>query len=204
MEETELPTRVLQISGSPEDSLVKLIETKGMKGCYCALNHCWGPVNKRPPMTTRANLQAHLERIPFEQLSRTFGDTVMLVQGIGIEFIWIGSLCIIQNDARDWESEAKTMGRAYSNATLVIAAAGSRDSTEGLFVTERPQPTIVRLPYVLDDIIKGSFNVALMPHPDPRPTLGPLSERAWAFQEGIWHGDSYSSCLVILHLIVIQ
>ena len=109
----------------------------------------------------------------------------MLFQGIGIEFIWIDSLCIIQNDAQDWKSEAKAMGRVYSNATMVIAAAGSRDSTEGLFVTERPQPTMVRLPYVSDDIIKGSFNVALMPHPDARPTLGPLSERLGLSKNGI-------------------
>ncbi|KAF2679801.1 HET-domain-containing protein [Lentithecium fluviatile CBS 122367] len=184
-ENTRLPTRVLKVSGSLQAPSIRLVETTGMEGHYCALSHCWGAPDKRPLITTRANYQAHLARIPFEQLPKTFRETVMLAIGIGIEFIWIDSLCIIQNDDRDWHSEAKEMGVIYSNATLVIAAAGSRDSTEGLFPTkQRSQPVSIKVPYILDGVTEGSFNIALLPDPDNLyPDDGPLRQRAWAFQE---------------------
>ncbi|KAF1847837.1 HET-domain-containing protein, partial [Cucurbitaria berberidis CBS 394.84] len=178
-----LPTRVLRISGNIEAPSVKLVVTGGMKGRYCALSHCWGSADKRPLMTTRANLQHHLVEILFDQLPKTFQDAVMLVRGIGIEFLWIDSLCIIQDDAQEWQSEAGNMGAIYSDAALVIAAAGSRNSTEGLLVTERPQPVVLKAPYVLDDVAKGSFNVAMLPKGDIDPEDGSLRKRAWAFQE---------------------
>lgn len=154
-----------------------------MKGRYCALSHCWGPPEKQPLTTTRVNIQNHLLGIPLKQLPKTFRDTVRLAQGIGIKYVWIDSLCIIQGDSQDWHSEAKEMGTIYRNATLVIAAAGSRDSSEGLFITERPQPAIVELPYIPNGIIKDSFNMALLPQHEDRPSRGPLNKRAWALQE---------------------
>lgn len=182
-EETQLPTRVLRVSGSSKASSVKLMETNGMKGRYCALSHCWGAVDKQPLSTTRENLQQHLKGISLEELPKSFQDTVMLAKGIGIEFVWIDSLCIVQNDNLDWHSAATDMGIIYSNAALVIAAAGSRNSTEGLFITERPQSVIVKVPYVVDHNVSCSFNISLLPRPENRPSLGPLRERAWAFQE---------------------
>jgi hypothetical protein len=181
-EEIQLPTRLLQISGTVEAPLVKLMETGGMKGRYCALSHMWGPVDKQPLRTTRANLSDRTAAIPFEQLPLTFRDTVMLARGIGIEYVWIDSLCIVQDDTQDWQSEAKKMGSVYSNATLVIAAASAHDSTEGLFKARQTSLASLRVPYMCDGIPKGSYNVSLLPERQ-RPASSPLRERAWVFQE---------------------
>ncbi|KAK0744769.1 hypothetical protein B0T21DRAFT_92934 [Apiosordaria backusii] len=81
------------------------------------------------------------------------------------------------------------MRAVYQNATLVIAAAGCKDATEGLHgIMPRPQPTTYSLPYYsAQGVVDGSYKVALLPD---RPRLsggveldGPLRERAWAFQE---------------------
>jgi hypothetical protein len=181
-EEIQLPTRLLQISGTNESPLVRLTETRGMKGRYCALSHMWGPVDKQPLRTTRANLSDRTAAIPFEQLPRTFRDTIMLARGISIEYVWIDSLCIVQDDTQDWQSEAKKMGSVYSNATLVIAAASAHDSTEGLFTARQTSPASLRVPYIRDGIAKGSYNVSLLPE-RKRPASSPLRERAWVFQE---------------------
>lgn len=180
---TNLPSRILQLSGSPEAPLIRLIETKGLQGRYCALSYCWGPEENWPLRTTSHNIQQHLIDIPFQSLPRTFQDTAVLVRSMGIKFLWIDSFCIIQDSKSDWEAEASKMRDVYRNATLVIQAAGSGDSTGGLHVTDRPHIAVNRVPYVVNDIVKDSFNLATSMQDPFEFTREPLSTRAWAFQE---------------------
>jgi hypothetical protein len=56
-------------------------------------------------------------------------DFVLLARGIGVIYVRIDSLCIVQNNKLDWEANSQTMDTVYRNATLVVAAAGARDST---------------------------------------------------------------------------
>lgn len=183
--ETKLPTRLLEVRGDPKAPSVRLIQTtEGMKGRYCALSHCWGTDQQRPLRTTLANLQAHLDGIPFDHLPKTFSDALTLACRIGIGYVWIDSLCIVQDDRKDWDRESQVMGALYEKAVLVIAAAGSNNCTEGLFITNRPAPVTLKVPYVISDgSIHGLFNVALSAKGEARPGRGPLRLRAWAAQE---------------------
>lgn len=182
-----LPTRVLKVSGSPKTPSVRLYEPKGQKGRYCALSHCWGPPHLRPLTTTIENLKHHLINIPCESLPRTFREAAQGVLAMGFEYVWIDSLCIIQDDTSDWEAEAKKMGLYYGNATLVIAAADSESSTVGLRITEGRDHSRIVVPYILDGKQQGSFYMAVVPPEVSRrqPSDGILSTRAWVFQE--WH-----------------
>ncbi|KAF2734659.1 HET-domain-containing protein, partial [Polyplosphaeria fusca] len=177
-----LPTRVLEISGSVESPSVRLIETEGRKAPYCALSHCWGKILLLT--TTRANIGKHLSDIPFHTLPVTFRDAIILSQGIGIPYLWIDSLCIIQDDTQDWEHEAALMGNLYENATLVIAAAGSENSTKGLFVSARPKSDPLELPFSTAATREESFLTSIAPSAEDRPgEHSPLSTRAWVLQE---------------------
>jgi hypothetical protein len=179
-----LPTRVLELSGTSAAPIVRLIESKGKKDQYVALSHCWGPISKRPLHTTRLNLADYLVNIPFERLPKTFRDTVILALGLEFRYLWIDSLCIIQDDTLDWDSEAKDMRNVYRNATLVVAASGAVDSTQGLFITERSHVSTWRVPYIIKGLTHDSFNIALLPRKlGTSPSQGPLARRAWAFQE---------------------
>ncbi|KAH8600698.1 heterokaryon incompatibility protein-domain-containing protein, partial [Bisporella sp. PMI_857] len=66
-------------------------------------------------------------------LPKTFQDTILVAQRLNISYIWIDSLCIIQDSAEDWQAESAIMGQIYSNCTLNIAAAGASDGSVGLF-----------------------------------------------------------------------
>lgn len=179
----DLPTGVLELSGTCAAPMVHLTETNGKKDRYIALSHCCGPVAKRPLCTTHANFAAHLDNIPFERLPKTFQDTVILALGLNIRYVWIDSLCIVQDDLLDWHSEAKDMGNVYRNATLVVAASGAADSTEGLFVTERPLLRAWKVPYIISGVTQGFFQVALLDRDEKLPFWGPLETRAWTLQE---------------------
>jgi len=60
-------------------------------------------------------------------------DTVLVCQQLGVDYIWIDSLCIIQDDPQDWQKEAALMTKVYGHSYINIAASGAVDGTAGLF-----------------------------------------------------------------------
>nr|ADT63893.1 HET domain protein pin-c2 [Neurospora crassa] len=99
---------------------------------YFTLSHCWGPPEKRPTTTTKANLSQRMERIPFVELPRTFQDAIEMTRKLGHRYLWIDSLCIVQDDEQDWAREASLMAKVYSHASCTLSALSSRDSSGGL------------------------------------------------------------------------
>ena len=177
-----MPTRVLAICEDGTRPSVRLVETRGRGGRYIALSHCWGSTGNRPLRTTARNLESHQDGIPFENLPKTFQDCVEFSQCMGIRYVWIDSLCIIQDDHQDWLSEAAKMRDVYKNAALVVGASGAKDSTEGLFITNRPRGRIFRLPYRVNGKIQGTFNMTQL-YGQWDLFTGPLEKRAWTLQE---------------------
>lgn len=127
-----LPGRLLLISTPGIESLaggrlsipqVRVVESHGRPiEPYIALSHCWGPPDKRPIDTTRSNIRRHLNNIPFEDLSVTFQDAVMTCFALKIRYLWIDSLCIVQDDVEDWKCESSRMSSIYGNYIVTFAA----------------------------------------------------------------------------------
>ncbi|KAK3392339.1 HET domain protein pin-c2 [Sordaria brevicollis] len=101
---------------------------------YITLSHCWGPPSKRPVTTTTTNLSGHLTRISFLSLPQTFRDAVETTRRLGIRYLWIDSLCIIQDCKEDWAREASLMSKVFSYAYCTLASLSSMDGSEGLQV----------------------------------------------------------------------
>ncbi|KAH8586606.1 heterokaryon incompatibility protein-domain-containing protein, partial [Bisporella sp. PMI_857] len=119
-----LPKRLVEIRNDQMD--VRLVETDALDSvvCYAALSHVWGdPATSAPFLvTTEETLRDRLQTIEFQDLPLTFRDAIRLSAALGITYIWIDSLCIIQDSKSDWASEAPRMCTIYTNATLTIAA----------------------------------------------------------------------------------
>jgi hypothetical protein len=99
---------------------------------YLTLSHCWG--GTVPLRLMRSNLTSMMSNIPFSQLPKTFQDAVIVTQKLGVRYIWIDSLCIIQDDAQDWQHESALMADVYRNAMCNISAAQASNSSQGLFL----------------------------------------------------------------------
>jgi hypothetical protein len=141
---SQLPTRVLDIQcpdGSPQ---LRLYEpATGARGQYITLSHCWG---KSELLTTKKEtLEARKEQISEAELPKTFRDAVAIARRIGIRYLWIDSLCIIQDSKEDWQHEAALMGQYYTKSFLTISAAGSRDGDQGCLLPRRQYTNPVRL-----------------------------------------------------------
>jgi hypothetical protein len=133
----ELPTRVIDVGSAHGSEDPYLYESGGQQADYIALSHCWG---KNPViMTTQNTLNSRKAAIEWSSLPKTFQDTIGLTRQFGVKYLWIDSLCIIQDDTADWRCEASRMGTVYQNACLVISAAGASDSRQG-FLNLRAQP----------------------------------------------------------------
>ncbi|KAK7978609.1 HET domain-containing protein [Apiospora saccharicola] len=106
---------------------------------YACLSHFWGP-NQSPIRTTIDTIQDFKAEIPWDQLSNTFQDAVDIYRRLDISYIWIDSLCIIQegDDFADWKEQSIDMGRIYANAFITIAATKSKDGTGGCYVSRSP------------------------------------------------------------------
>lgn len=182
----ELPTRILDL-GDPTAGDLALLESKGRRGDYCALSYCWGPPDSQTFLTTRETLQQRLQGIKFNDLPKTFQDAVQITRGLGMRYLWVDGLCIIQGDKDDWESESERMGAVYENASLVIAASGSASAKEGCFVTHNRDLSAVDLPYYSEDGQTEGLVHACAHIPgedgDSQPYFGPLQQRGWALQE---------------------
>ena len=195
-----LPKRVIAIS---RESL-KLVELEGqIQAPYVVLSHCWGRVAWT--RATQANLDCLKREIPWTALSQTFQDAVSVTEKLGFQYLWIDSLCILQDDHKDWEYHVSRMADIFSNAQICIAASRAENGLQGCFSRHSdrhvelggPQPRQMRnkllwKPYYLDgrdrDGQSKKFVAQLKtPHGlySGMAPSEPLLRRAWVFQEQI-------------------
>ena len=186
------PTRMLDLS-PVEDARgpLKLVTSANARpqGPYMTLSHCWG---HHPILSlTSDNIAAFHEGVEFKKLSKTFQDAVVITRRLGVRYLWIDSLCIIQagpDKDRDWLNEAGTMHRVYANSFLNIGATGAKDGRDGCF-RERDYGALLRpiiaKPecYVHSELYRPKYRLVEEGFLDDAFFSEPLLQRGWVFQE---------------------
>jgi len=126
------PTRLIEID--PQSNCLKLCEggKLALQVKYATLSHCWGDI-KGKIMLKSENLAAFQKELPDLQCLQTFQHAVIAAKNLGFQYIWIDSLCIIQDSETDWLKEASLMSSVYKYSTLTITATSAKDDTEGCF-----------------------------------------------------------------------
>jgi Heterokaryon incompatibility protein (HET) len=180
-----LPTRVIDIGESGSTSSCRLYEPKGEIAEYVTLSHCWGNDPSQILKTDASTLKDYTTCIVWESLSKTFQDAISITRRLGIRYIWIDSLCIIQNDVADWERESANMANIYQKSYLTLAAAASSSGAGGLFVDRDGEFLEINLPQSTFSKPPSIRVRRERPHRSLNPTAkcDPLSTRAWAYQE---------------------
>ena len=136
----ELPRRVLDLGfpclNGDRAPIIKLLETNHQNQRYTALSHCWGE-SAEIFKTTEKNIRTLKNGVDLSSLPNTFQDAIIITRRLGIRYIWIDSLCIVQDDQDDLAIEAAKMHSIYRNAFITIAAASSSSGKES-FLGQRP------------------------------------------------------------------
>ena len=152
---------------------------------YVALSHTWGVKEERKktmPLLLKGNLPARTFGIPWIDLTQTFQDAITITRNIGIPYIWIDSLCIVQDDREDWAKEAARMASVYKYAYLVIAATSSKNGDDGCL---RPREPSFDLTGSLNEsfyVQRGISHRTIIDWQAESIAM-PLLDRAWCFQE---------------------
>ena len=100
---------------------------------YVSLSHCWGDFD--PPKLEIKTLQSFQVSIDPAALPSTFADAVDITRQLGIRYLWIDSLCIVQDDEHDWQRESAKMSQIYECAWLNIGASKALTATGGCYST---------------------------------------------------------------------
>lgn len=158
---------------------------------YLTLSHCWG--ESHVLKLVQANIDELRRSLPVKSLPKTFQDAFEVTRALGYQYLWIDSLCIVQDSEDDWKREAGRMATVYGNSDCTLAALGA-SSAEGCFKRRNP---LFRRPCRLVDTQATSVyaygfehtagSTGLVGGEDDRPDFFldqmPLLRRAWVLQE---------------------
>lgn len=196
--ESTLPTRLLDISATLGPFIV-LIETDDsavlpVEPLYATLSHCWG--KKEFQKTLLSNVDAFKRGFAISSLPQTFQDAITVARGLGINYLWIDSLCIIQDSKEDWKTQSALMASVYSNSYLNIAATASADSSQSFLSSQNRDHASIhvlpdeRFPAIGDKIFaRHSLREVHKLFSTPSQNVNSINtevqllSRAWVFQE---------------------
>ncbi len=193
-----LPTRLVDL-GEGESPRSRLILTKSFANegslapvKYATLSYCWGPKNDADQQlkTTSLNLDLHFQEIPEENWTPVIADTFRVCRSLGIRYVWIDALCIIQGCVDDWNRESEMMGLVFYHSDLTICPLSSHSCLQG-FLSPRSSRVKIDFQSAVKREICGVF-ILYDEHNDVEKPFDSLSSdlerstwknRGWTLQE---------------------
>jgi hypothetical protein len=176
------PTRLLDLNAFDNSLDIRIVNGHDTGDQpYATLSYCWGLANHFT--LTKSNYKSLKACIELHSLPKTLKDAVVVCRGLGIRYLWIDALCIIQGVGGDWNEEATKMHLVYAGCVFTIAAADAKDAAEG-FVKDRK-------PLALQDCrisVGETSSVSVKSTPfclreGNCPTKCRLDTRGWVMQE---------------------
>lgn len=188
---TYSPPRLLAIN--QPGTRIHLVDTRHTPVAepYASLSYRWVSNPQQPKLSTDQlpNFVAGFHKV---SLPRIFQEAIEVTRRLGLKYLWIDSLCIIQSGkdhTKDWLDHVGQMGAIYENSLINISASHFGSSQQGLFF-ERTTPSILS---PLNGIITTGSGSRLLPsryywmcdYQEWTKLTGnfPLDNRGWVFQE---------------------
>ncbi|KAL5316747.1 hypothetical protein ACEPPN_015798 [Leptodophora sp. 'Broadleaf-Isolate-01'] len=177
------PTRLLEIVDQNRGRVI-LASDEILNHPYATLSHCWGKGKTLRLMAS--NIDELRSNINLDELPASYREANSICNKFGFQYIWIDSLCIIQDSIDDWRQEAMAMRDVYRNSTLNIAAAAASENSDSSF-TARDASTISPLPIDAqwEGQNPGKYYLTNANTYRDEVASSPLRRRAWVVQE-VW------------------
>lgn len=167
---------------------------------YVALSYCWGKGSGS--RLSCENKTAWYTLMPARELLKVHRDTIRIARNLGIQFVWIDALCIVQDDPSEKETEIARMASIYANAYITVSASASHDGAEGCHTCPKPNQKIEitdmhgvsstvwareTISHAMFDYGLEDFSVAVRSLTKSRTLKAleqyPIMKRGWTFQE---------------------
>ncbi|KAI0831616.1 HET-domain-containing protein [Hypoxylon sp. FL0890] len=152
IDSNSIPSRLLQLVIKDSTLHVKLVgrdlpsaiqkEMVSRQG-FAILSYCWG--GQQPVQLTRNTINRFGDGIPISQLPKTLRDATWLTNKIGLGYLWIDALCIVQDDIEDKICEIPRMELYYGHSTVTICAASAAKYSEGFLLSREENAADYRI-----------------------------------------------------------
>lgn len=182
-----IPTRLIDVEFHRD--LIRVVDSRDAQRWWCCLSYVWGE-GHRQVRTTKETLAAHKDCLPLAFLPPTIRDAIIVARWLEIPYIWIDSLCIIQDDPEDVKRELGLMSNIYRLAIITICAASATGVGDGflhyrgyLYPDGSPPPILLRC---LDRRGAETTVLAFEELQGPQAAIdygSPIEKRGWTFQE---------------------
>ena len=174
-----MPTRVIDVGPADGSLQPRLHPTGAEVGQWTTLSHCWGKTVTIK--LTSDTFEERLRGIPMAEMPRNFRDAIVVTRMLEIRYLWIDSLCIIQDSSEDWLQESAKMGEIYKNSLITIAATNAHESAAG-FLSNRSAEVACHIRMDRDLMIPVYVRPKIEWYGSAE-IVGPLSRRGWVLQE---------------------
>lgn len=183
---TELPTRVVYVGTDDEQDPPRLYSGNGEIAGYVALSYCWGGYQRH--QTEKNRIERYMDALPLKELPKSLQDAIILTRALGIRYIWIDSLCIMQDCDEDKHREITRMANIYKNAIFTISAARAKSCEEGFLGVQNKRVSLLRVSIKLPmNCLNGAIgSVVLYPSRVQfryNDGIVPIARRSWTYQE---------------------
>ncbi|PTB35683.1 hypothetical protein M441DRAFT_152805 [Trichoderma asperellum CBS 433.97] len=194
-----LPTRLLDV-GSTTEPCLRLVSLENypqlqpaaanaFANRYAAVSYCWGTKEEAEKQlkTTVNTLQQRFSEIDLKSMPHTVADAVRLCRAIGLRYLWIDALCIIQDDDNDWTRESFEMSNIYANSFITICVVTGTSCSAGFLDKRHNQKTLqINFTSQIDPAVKGKLFLRIYKH----PTLNLTTEYTkMSVSEGLMRND---------------
>ncbi|KAH7124437.1 heterokaryon incompatibility protein-domain-containing protein [Dactylonectria macrodidyma] len=186
-----MPSRLINV-GSSSDPLVHISATRlPMMECYAIASYAWGSGVIHAIKTTTSNLQQRMvEGIQLSEMPKTIQDLVQVTRLLGLEYLWVDCLCVVQDDDDEITQEMGRMANYYQRTEILLSAATAEHSDEGFLKVRHADQVygaIFEIPYRLDLNGEDEQGAVLLCE---KPLYNnskeePLHKRIWTHQEHI-------------------
>lgn len=181
--EKALPTRVIEVSPASASGRPRLRITAGKQGRYAALSYCWG--NNGYQGLNSSNLDAYIDQLDFGVLPQTIHDAIAVTKAVGIPYLWIDSICILQDSIGDKQNEMLVMDRVYRDSLITLVAASSDSATKGFLHPRQRHCKSYTLPFCIPKGKFGTVSIGDLDDLEYDESSEPVNARAWCLQEGL-------------------
>jgi Heterokaryon incompatibility protein (HET) len=203
MRPNRLPTRLLDVNNAQKGKL-RLISGQQLpvESPYVAFSHRWvaGPTPEW--VTSMSNIVERRSTFDSSVLPDSIRDAILFTNRLSLRYLWVDSVCIIQDSPEDWRSESVKMLDVYGNSALTIFADCAKDDDDkflkpretGNFQQRRGTSLIIGTStgasVKIDVLERYSRYHAVLPAKSSElfqtdVAMSELSGRGWIFQEQV-------------------
>ncbi|KAF7928356.1 hypothetical protein BELL_0020g00380 [Botrytis elliptica] len=200
-----LPTRLIYLGDGTTGQCPQIVETRDLlenrsemakqRLQYACLSYCWG--SDLPLTTTSSTLSRYKSELPEHKMPQIFQDAIAVSRGLGMQYLWIDALCILQDVLEDWEREALMMSDVFYHSFITIGAATARSCHDSIFSPREDLSCTLSFRSSLSKEVIGSYCIHLSKMSLERPSEIDLSNSIWTSRGWVWQEQIMAQRLLV-------